>query len=233
MPKMSEVITNVTNYITANPASTGQAIIDGTNHKRHQVKQAIGSLVESNTISAPTSAFVTRVYRKPEGKITSNIFGTGKIFVAPMTIVSDQGGTIEISHVMIDVITANGNIRVKVYDDTSGEPSTLLGQSNSTAISSGLLVVPLISNATIPADGKIWVGFETDSLTANFTASIETTGKQKNVVHNYGTGSNPFNEMTVENPDGDTFNNNIVPMVSVRTTENKVPRWYTAQYTIV
>ncbi len=51
---MTQVITNVQADITSNPATTGQAIVNRTNHKNHQVKQALWRLKKAGTISETT-----------------------------------------------------------------------------------------------------------------------------------------------------------------------------------
>lgn len=218
---MEEVITNVTNYITANPAKTGQEIQDAVGHKKHQIKQAIYRLFNDNIISAPTAVFTSTIIRKQYGDIVT-ISGTGDIIVAPMTIISDQGNTISITDMIISTMVSDGNIRVKIYDDTNGEPSALLGQSNSISATLGNMTIPV--SATIPADGKIWVGLETDSEILEIRASVESLGNSKNVEHVYGTGIDPF---------GSATNGTIVPYVGVKISENRVPRWYNAVYTIV
>lgn len=51
MPKMTLVITNVQTDITSHAGTTGQAIVDRTNHKNHQVKQALWRLKKAGTIT--------------------------------------------------------------------------------------------------------------------------------------------------------------------------------------
>ena len=48
---MTLVISNVQADITANPGTTGAAVLSRVGHKRHQVKQAIGRLLQAGTIS--------------------------------------------------------------------------------------------------------------------------------------------------------------------------------------
>lgn len=97
-----------------------------------------------------------------------------------------------ISSVSLKVGTAAGNVRVKVYaaDGISGAPKTLLGESNSTTVAgTGVQAYPLTSNAIIPTNGIVWVGFECDSasLVLNRTNSL-TSGTTKTITHTYGSG---------------------------------------------
>lgn len=225
MPDMDTVITNVISYITSNPASNGQEIIDGLSpqHKRHQVKQAIKRKFDDNTITAPAVAFVTNVFRVQPNN-TKTILGIGSVHATQMHIISDDGNTITINDVIIEVKTADGNIRVKIYGDTAGDPDTLLGESNSTMATAGVMKISLIAGANIPAGGLFWVAIETDSATFELRTSIEASGNAKTVVHTYGTGPTPFGSVT---------NSTIVPKVGVETSENKIPRWYDADWSLV
>ncbi len=120
---------------------------------------------------------------------------TGSVYVVRFSGL-DAGD--EISHVMLDIITSAGNIRVKVYDEVSSEPTNLLAESGSVASpGTGNQYIALTSRATIPANGIVWVGFESDSnsLVVNNTTGL-TSGSTKTVLHTYGTGPNPFGTPT-------------------------------------
>jgi hypothetical protein len=101
----------------------------------------------------------------------------------------------QIISVGVKVFAAAGNIRVKVYKDdgSGGDPSTLLGESNSDAISlTGIHTVSLISPAIVPASGKVWAAFEVDSALVDlyYTSGVDPVLKRN--THAYGTGPNPF-----------------------------------------
>lgn len=227
MPNMDEVITNIIADITANEPTTGQEIIDSTGHKRHQIKHAINIKFEDNTITAPTIPHITNVIRKQQGNNDKFILGTDKILVTYMDIVSDQGNSIDITDVILEVKLADGNIRVKIYH----EDNTLLGESGSMEVTLGTMIIPV--NATIPTSGRFWVGLESDSVTMELRSNVETLGNSKSVVHDYGVGANPFNDTTTENPTGEVTNETNVPYIGVTTTENRIPRWYDANWSLV
>lgn len=65
---MTLVISDVLADVTSHAGTTGQAIIDRLTHKNHQVKQALGKLVTSNTI-------------------TVNIQGNGRWYANQFTVV--------------------------------------------------------------------------------------------------------------------------------------------------
>lgn len=85
-------------------------------------------------------------------------------------------------------------VRVKVYKDDgpSGNPSTLLGESNSLKVpKTGITDFPVL--ATIPASGNVWAGFETNNTLMTLADSNgQTSGTRKSVTHTYGPGPNPF-----------------------------------------
>ena len=91
----------------------------------------------------------------------------------------------------IKYTTTLPHIRMKIYDDSaSGKPGNLLGESASTQINStGLTYIPV--SATIPADGNVYVAFETDK-TVVFYLNVISGYTSYDVGHTYGPGPNPF-----------------------------------------
>lgn len=93
-------------------------------------------------------------------------------------------------------------VRVKVYQDdgSGGQPSTLLGESNSVILNStGIQSIPLISDATIPASGNVWAGFEINcSATIFLMGSGLPSGSSYSTSHTYGTGPSPFGTGTAQ-----------------------------------
>src|SRR5713101_504527 len=100
----------------------------------------------------------------------------------------------KIDQVAINVFAASGNVRYKVYQDdgAGGAPSTLLAESNSFAATVGTTYNLLNTQATIPASGNVWVGFETDSLSLDIYYTSTVAGTRAAELHTFGTGPNPF-----------------------------------------
>ena len=207
MPNMDDVISDVVSDIQGNAPTTGQDVIDRTGYKRHQVKQAIGRKSEDLTISAPTEVFITMDFRI-DGQ-------NSKLNLASNTIYATRILTVKaITNVMIQVESADGNVRVKIYDDNNGSPNNLLGESNSTPALNGLMTIP----CSATGNGLIWVGVETDSTDLVIRSILETG---KSVSHVFGTESDPF---------GTPVDVDNTPFIGIVTTENKVPRWYDADW---
>lgn len=72
------------------------------------------------------------------------------------------------------------------------EPSTLLGESSSIAVSgTGIVTFPV--SATIPVSGNVYAAFEADSSSLELRYSaFQTWGSVKTNPHTYGTGPDPF-----------------------------------------
>lgn len=125
---------------------------------------------------------------------THQVVGTGDIHVVKFTGLNSGDSLTDIG---INIFTADGNVRVKVYDDVAGEPTNLLGESNSTVTSgTGIQNIPLITPAIVPANGIVWAGFETDSILLDLYFTLGASGVEKTVTHTYGTGVDPFGTAT-------------------------------------
>jgi len=113
---------------------------------------------------------------------------TGLVNLAPFTNLT-PGNTID--SVAINIGNPSGNIRYKVYQDdgVGGNPSTLLGQTNSIPAQAGTIFNSLNSPAIIPPSGTVWVGFETDS---SAMSAFFDTGTRKFRLHTFGDGPDPF-----------------------------------------
>ena len=97
----------------------------------------------------------------------------------------------QIDAVAINVFNPAGNIRYKVYQDdgAAGNPSTLLGQTNSIPAQVGTVYNSLNTPVIVPSSGTVWVGFETDSSTLSASYGTDT---KKYMIHAYGNGPAPF-----------------------------------------
>ena len=129
-------------------------------------------------------------------------------FDGPITLVQFTGLTvgIEISSISLNVVTAAGNVRIKVYDDNSDVPDALLAESGSLAIGgTGIQKFALTSNAIVPSDGIIWASFEVDSSLADLKVSTVSNGRRI-VTHTYGAGPDPI---------GSTTTNNTTPWIRI------------------
>jgi len=99
----------------------------------------------------------------------------------------------EIEAVELDVVTAVGAARVKVYDEVASEPTNLLAESAGIGLSIGIKEYALLSHATVPANGIVWVGFEVDSASADLKYSTgQSSGDRKGITHTFGDGPDPF-----------------------------------------
>lgn len=98
------------------------------------------------------------------------------------------GATISLGS--LNVQTAAGNVRVSIYQDdgSSNNPSTLLGQSSSTAVG-GTGVQDYTVNAVVPASGSVWMGFETDSNSLDLKYSVASVNE---FSHTYGSAPSPM-----------------------------------------
>lgn len=78
------------------------------------------------------------------------------------------------------------------------QPTTLLGQSGSVAVTStGINDIPV--SAIIPTSGIVWAAFETDSSSLGLKHSTgQPAGTVKTVPHAYGAGPDPFGTATNE-----------------------------------
>lgn len=94
------------------------------------------------------------------------------------------------------------HIRIKIYQDNgvSNTPSTLLGETDSVQVTGiGKVNFTISPAVTVPATGRVWVGFEQDSqnldLYVKNTAPV-TVLYTPTPPHTYGTGPSPFGTAT-------------------------------------
>lgn len=142
--------------------------------------------------SSCCSAPIVLVGSNNTNTVTNSAGFNGDVFVSELTGLTPGKA---FNTVSLYVHNAVGNVRVKVYnsDGSGGIPNTLLGESNSFAVPGPIDAwnnFTLISSGTVPAGGKVWAGFETDSATQSFY--YLNTGTKCGVVHTYGTGPAPF-----------------------------------------
>lgn len=122
-------------------------------------------------------------------------FATGSVYVGKLIGLPDGA---EISNVAVDVITALGDVRVKVYKDNAGEPGALLGESGTITVpGTGIQDFALTTVAKVPSDGIVWIGFENDNAGLDLAVTTgEPSGTSKSVTHTYGDGPDPFGTPT-------------------------------------
>jgi len=220
MPKMSQVITDVATDIAGHAGTTGAQVLARVNHKQHQIKQAIWRLYKAGTIT-PTQVNMT-LKKNTKYSEDSHTLLLDTLYATKLDLISDFTGNFTITHVYVRVSNAVGNIRVKIYN---GTPSTLLGQSNSTAATNGLMEIALTSSVVIAPYNSIYIAIESDDEFSGLQiiGSLDTTNTiTKKVTHTYGAGPDPF---------GTPVASTILPYVGVKMTQNQIPRWYTAQWT--
>ncbi|TLX93445.1 MAG: fibronectin type III domain-containing protein, partial [Thaumarchaeota archaeon] len=134
-------------------------------------------------VSASTPTGTVSINNNQTGFSTTN--WTGDLFVGKFTNVPAGA---KITAVGINVATAAGNIRVKVFDDNAGLPNNLLAESASIPVPGrGIQSISLTTSATTPSNGIVWVGFEVDS--SSFVTVFKSVAVQKLwFPHTYGAG---------------------------------------------
>jgi len=94
------------------------------------------------------------------------------------------------------------DIRVKAYDDSSGSPNNLLGETGVISIPKKLYferaihVINFPTPITVPSSGIVWIAFETSVAKTMYLKNGETSGTTKTVTHTFGSGPNPFGSPT-------------------------------------
>jgi len=94
----------------------------------------------------------------------------------------------------LEVNVASGNVRIKIYDDLSGTPGALLGESAVIPISKiGSVNIRLDKQVEVPIDGIVWVAFENDNALLDIDISTgQSSGSIYTVAHTFGSGPDPF-----------------------------------------
>lgn len=94
----------------------------------------------------------------------------------------------------LEVSVAAGNCRIKVYDDLASAPGSLLGESNSLAISStGFVNFRLQKQVEVPIDGVVWLAYENDNASLDIVLSTaQVSGSEYTVSHTFGVGPSSF-----------------------------------------
>jgi len=99
------------------------------------------------------------------------------------------------------------NIRIKAYTDVSGNPDSLLGESDSVSTTGYVRTAKFSSPITIPSDGIVWIGLETQDTVLAFiySHSSQPVGNNKTVAHTYGPGPS-----TISSPSDTTLGMSII-----------------------
>lgn len=93
----------------------------------------------------------------------------------------------------IKINTASGNIRAKIYGDSTNKPDQFLGESESITSILGNLNLRFLKMVEIPQDGIIWVAIENDNSSLDVDLSTgQTSGTLYSITHTYGSGPDPF-----------------------------------------
>jgi uncharacterized protein YdaT len=126
------------------------------------------------------------------GKSDSHTYGWGHAVSLVKFTGLTPGNSID--KVAINIFSAAGNIRYKVYQDdgVGGSASTLLAESNSIPTTIGTTYNLLITPAIIPSSGNVWAGFEPDNNKMDAYYSLTPTVAQEWNYHAFGSGPNPF-----------------------------------------
>jgi len=166
-------------------------VSDTTFTYRVSAINSIGTSVPSNEASAittttPPAQSSETLDNGQDTRLTSG--WKGYVHLVEFTNLT-PGNTIDAIAIKID--NPSGNIRYKVYQDdgAAGNPSTLLGQTNSIPVVQGTVYNSLNSPVIVPSSGTVWVGFETDSSDMSAYYGSETN---KRTLHAFGDGPDPF-----------------------------------------
>ena len=94
----------------------------------------------------------------------------------------------------LNVNVAVGNVRIKVYDDSSNSPGALIGESDPLAVTKiGDINFRLNKHVEVPIDGIIWLAFENDNATLDIDLSTgQSSGSLYTVTHTFGEGPTTF-----------------------------------------
>jgi hypothetical protein len=112
------------------------------------------------------------------------------LWVSP--IIASASGVLQT--IGVNMQTAGGNIRLKLYADSGGVPGTLLCETNSTACAVGWNDIAPTTLPSIVATTKYWLGVETDNV--NPAYYYAGTSGDYYIAHTYGAGPSPYGSGT-------------------------------------
>jgi hypothetical protein len=128
----------------------------------------------------------------PVGQTTTDTASTtgwsGDIWLTPFTAVSSA----TVMTVGINVAAGSGNIRVALYQDSSGAPGTLLGQSSSTASAMSWNDIAISPTPNVASGTQYWFAVQVDSNSLSFHYATGSAGSTKLFAQAYGTFPNSF-----------------------------------------
>jgi hypothetical protein len=122
---------------------------------------------------------------------TNGVYGTNNVFAVQITGLTPAE---MIDSLDLNVIVADGNVRVKVYTDSRNAPDLLLGESDSIPVTgTGVQNFRFTKQVEVPIDGQLWFAFETDSATLDIVRSTgQASGTSYSATHTFGDGPDPW-----------------------------------------
>jgi hypothetical protein len=99
-----------------------------------------------------------------------------------------------VSAIGIEVGTPAGHVNLAIYTDSGGAPSSLLGQTGSTAVSiSGWNDIPLSSSISLTSGVRYWLTFQTDTNSLTIHSGYGASGQNGYVkAMSYGSYASSF-----------------------------------------
>ena len=133
---------------------------------------------------------------------TETSLGSGTIYASKFTGLTTGDKINQVTIYYTENPPVQFDARVKAYNDSSGSPNTLLGETGAITIPKKLYferavhVINFPTPITVPAGGIVWIAFETSASKTMFLKNGETSGTTKTVTHTFGAGPDPFGTPT-------------------------------------
>lgn len=95
---------------------------------------------------------------------------------------------------------ASGNVKLALYSDSSGLPDTLLCETPSTAITTGLNTISITGTFTTSYTGKYHVGMQFDDASINLYYTTGYSNYRSNQSQSYGNFPTTYSGIEANNP---------------------------------